>query len=304
MGMVDWNNHHLLKEEKMKIRRSITRMVFLSLTLLITTFATAEMPENAQAAVDRAKEKMEMVLVTYSVHYPDQPYWREVYEEAKHAITLAAGAPEPIGVLAEAYSRSNWHGPAFQTWQEFVAAGGAFSSEQLDLFTMSAEENAYAAYQRGELEAAADYYRAITQHDPYDAKAFRWIGRIALERGNPEEAVAAWDVVVELLPDDQGAKSFRDLARAQANWGSAAATYFFEGVRHYEANNLNQARLAFASATGENANYADAWAWLGRVNFEQRRFQDAARAYQRAANLEPNNSTYNYFLNESNKQIN
>ena len=285
----------------MKTQRYI-KVAFLSLALLISSSAIAQLSGSARQAVDRANEMMEFVLDNYTVHYPDQPYWQEVYAEAKHAINLAVGAPEPIGVLAEAYSRSHWHGPAFQTWLEFAAAGGEFTAEQLELFTLSAEQNAYAAYQRGELDSAADYYRAITRHNPRDENAFRWLGRIASEMGNPEEAVAAWEVVVELTPDDRGAQYFLDLARAEAKWGVSAAHYFFDGVRFYEAGDLAQARLSFASATSRNGSYAEAWAWLGRVNFETERFTDAARAYERASNLEPGNSTYKYFLQESNRK--
>lgn len=275
--------------------------VFISLALLGTTLANSPLPENAQAALNQARVKMETVLETHSVHYPDQPYWREIYEDAKQAINLAVGAPEPIGLLAEAYSRSNWHGPAFQTWLDFAAAGGQFTAEQLELFTESADQNAYAAYQRGELVVAADFYRAVTKHNPHDANAFRWLGRIASEMNNPEEAVAAWQVVVALTPEDSGAQYFLDLTRAQAKWGTAAANHFFDGVRFYEAQDLNQARLAFASATSQNAAYVEAWAWLGRVNFEQQNYSDAARAYQKAVDLDPGNDTYQYFLRESNR---
>lgn len=277
-------------------------MIFLSVTLLGISVANTSLPENAQNALDQAQKSMELVLDTYSVHYPDQPYWQEVYEEAKQAINLAVGAPEPIGVLAEAYSRSNWHGPAFQTWLDFAAAGGAFTPEQLNLFTNSAEQNAYAAYQRGELAVASDYYRSVVKFNPHDANAFRWLGRIASELNNPEEAIAAWEVVVDLTPEDGGARYFLDLARAQARWGTTAANYFFDGIRLYEENDLNQARLAFASATSQNSRYIDAWAWLGRVNFEQQKYSDASRAYQKALDLDPGNDNYAYFLRESNSR--
>lgn len=285
----------------MKIQFRIL-MVFFTITLFAASHANTPLPENAQVAVNQARASMELVLDTYTVHYPDQPYWREVYEEAKQAINLAVGAAEPIGVLAEAYSQSNWHGPAFQTWLDFVSAGGEFTAAQLALFTESAEQNAFAAYQRGELAVAADFYRAVAKQNPADANAFRWLGRIASEMNNPEEAVAAWEVVVDLTPGDDGARYFLDLSRAQAKWGTAAADYFFDGVRLYEANDLNQARLAFASATSQNSSYVDAWAWLGRVNFEQEKYADAARAYQKAADLDPNNSTYSYFLREANSR--
>jgi cytochrome c-type biogenesis protein CcmH/NrfG len=62
---------------------------------------------------------------------------------------------------------------------------------------------------------------------------------------------------------------------------------------------LREARGNVLPTATLNARYAVAWAWLGRVGFEQQRYLLARRAYANAAGLEPDNDTYRYFLNES-----
>src|SRR5690606_2613673 len=105
--------------------------------------------------------------------------------------------------------------------------------------------------------------------------------------------------VLELDPNAEGAEYFLELSQAQARWGAPAANAFYEGIAAYEAGDLSQARNRFALATARNAQYASAWAWLGRVHFEQEQYADANAAYSRALALEPDNSNYEWFTRES-----
>src|SRR5690606_12660974 len=100
-------------------------------------------------------------------------------------------------------------------------------------------------------------------------------------------------------PAAVGAEYFLELAQAQARWGVQPANDFYAGIAAYEAGNMQQARNSFAAASARNANYAAAWAWLGRVNFEQGLYEDAHAAYSRALALEPDNSNYQWFTAES-----
>lgn len=262
-------------------------------------FAQAPLPENAAQAIARGQALMDEALATYDAQFPDRPLWQQAFREGRSAVQLAPGHPEPLRFLAEAYSRSNWPGPAVNTWNQFVAAGGALEGEARDLYLRDANANAFAAYQQGNLEQAAERYLAVTQAVPDDVEAHRWLGRILLEMGMPEQATVAWQTVVELDPSDAGAQYFLDRSRAQTRWGIEAADAFFNGVAAYEEGNMIAARNAFALATARNANYAEAWAWLGRVAFEQGNYEDAFNAYSRAANLQPNNTTYSWFRQES-----
>lgn len=262
-------------------------------------FAQAVLPENAAQSISRGQALMQEALATYDAQYPDRPLWQQAFREGRTAVELAPGHPEPLRFLAEAYSRSNWPGPAVNTWNDYLAAGGTLDQEARELYLRDANANAYASYQQGNLEMAAERYLAVTQAVPNDVEAHRWLGRILLEMGLPEQATAAWQTVVELDPADEGAQYFLDLSRAQARWGVEAANAFFNGVAAYEEGNMSQARNAFAQASARNANYAEAWAWLGRVAFEQGNYEDAFNAYSRAASLQPGNSTYSWFRQES-----
>lgn len=273
--------------------------LFLSSPFLSPAFAQSTLPANAAEAIERGQALMDEALATYDAQYPDRPLWQEAFREGRSAVQLAPGHPEPLRFLAEAYSRSNWPGPAVRTWNEYIAAGGVLEGESRDLYLRDANANAFASYQQGDLETAAERYLAVTQAVPNNVEAHRWLGRILLEMGLPDQAIAAWQTVLELDPSDAGAQYFLDLARAQARWGTEAANAFFSGVNEYESGNMTAARNAFAQATARNANYAEAWAWLGRVAFEQGNYQDAYNAYARAASLQPSNATYSWFRQES-----
>jgi tetratricopeptide (TPR) repeat protein len=271
----------------------------LAFVLMAGAAVAQSLPDNAQEALDRGEALMAEALDTYDAQYPDRPLWRQAFNEGRTAIELAPGHPEPLRFLAVAYSRSNWPGPAVDAWQAFASTGGVMTQEDTELFTAAGNEYAYFAYQAGNRQLAAERYALVTRLAPNDVEAYRWIGRIMLELEMPEQAVAAWRTVLELDPGAEGADYFLELAQAQSRWGVQPANDFYAGIAAYEAGNMQQARNSFAAASARNDSYAAAWAWLGRVNFEQSLYEDAHAAYSRALALEPDNSNYQWFTAES-----
>jgi len=272
---------------------------FLALVLVSGAALAQSLPENAQAALDRGEALMAEALTTYDAQYPDRPLWRQAFIEGRTAIELAPGHPEPLRFVATAYSLSNWPGPAVDAWQAFASSGGVMTPEDTELFTTAGNEYAFLAYQAGNKQLAAERYELVTRLAPNSVEAYRWIGRILLELQLPEQAVAAWRTVLELDPTAEGADYFLELARSQARWGVQPANDFYAGIAAYEAGDMQRARNSFAAASARNANYAAAWAWLGRVNFEQGLYEDAYAAYSRALAIEPNNSNFQWFAGES-----
>lgn len=283
-------------------RRSpfLAALVTVALTLSAVAGAQA-LPQNSADAMARGERAMETALATYDAQYPDRPLWQDAIKEGRLAVSLAPGNPAPLRFLAEVYSRSNWPGPAVRTWNQFIAAGGTLDPEARELYLEDANGNAYEAYVQGELETAAELYRAVTRAVPDDVEAYRWLGRILLELKAPEQAVSAWVTVNELEPGDSGNEYWLQFSRDQATWGVDAATEFYDGVAAYERGDLTAARNAFSAATAFNASYTEAWAWLGRTAFETNNYADAYRAYSRAVSLEPGNSTYTWFQKESDR---
>lgn len=287
---------HVLRRAGRTVRE-LTLLVFAAMAFSLA--AAQELPQNAAEALQRGEALVEEALATYDAQYPDRPLWRQAFAEGRTAIELAPGHPEPLRFLARAYSLSNWHGPAVEAWRDYLDAGGELEGEDAELFATSANEYAFAAYQVGNRELAAERYAAIVEVQPDNVEAHRWLGRILLELRMPEQAVAAWRTVVELEPGSPGAEYFLELAQAQARWGIEAASSFYAGVAAYESGDLTRARNQFAAATARNADYAAAWAWLGRVYFEQGLYADANVAYERAVALEPNEPAYQWFARES-----
>ena len=162
--------------------------------------------------------------------------------------------------------------------------------EGLSLYYSSRPEEAWLAFSRA--AAANDTYR----------DAFVWAGRLSLELGQPNDGIAYWQRAVALDPSDEGAQYFLKVAENQARWGVNAFNAFQDGISAYNAGDLVTARQQFLMASQANAQYPEAWGWLGRVDFEQGNYQSAYNSYAKAQALEPNNEAYRYFYQESARQ--
>ncbi len=274
-------------------------ILILLVSIASFSFAQTNLSPASQEALALSEAYMQQALETYEKQYPDLALWKQATAQAKEAIRLEPNALEPLRQLAIIYSRSNWYGPAFETWQTFLAAGGQLDSDAVPLFASVSSELGYTAYQQKRPEDALDYYLTLIDIVPYDKEGFVWAGRILLELGKPAQAIAYWQTVTERDATDERAKYFLKIAKAQAEWGIRAATAFEEGITFYNQADLQAARERFARAVAENEDYAEAWAWLGRVEFEQNNYSLASQYYAQANSLEPNNETYAYFLQES-----
>jgi tetratricopeptide (TPR) repeat protein len=155
------------------------------------------------------------------------------------------------------------------------------------------------AYERGDLESAADSFVSALEANPSMLEAWVWAARTSQELGEPEEALYFWQGVLERRPDDERARYFTELARQQIEFGPRAGQAFAEAVRHYQLAEFDQAEAGFRQAVEANPQFALAWAWLGRLYFTRADYPAAAEAYRRAAELQPANEDYSFFANEA-----
>lgn len=230
--------------------------------------------------------------------FPDRPLWRDAIALGREAVRQAPGRSEPLRFLAKAYTLTRWYFPAWQTWLQHLQVG-SLDPEAQEWFALVGSELGFISYQRGEFEQALAYYLRVIDEVPGHLEAYIWAGRILIETGRPAQAIPYWQEVVTRDPGDRRAAYFLELARDQARWGIDAANAFRAGISAHEAGNLSLARELFARATAANPDYAAAWAWLGRVAFEQGNYRDAVTFYGNARRLEPTNETYQFFYRES-----
>jgi tetratricopeptide (TPR) repeat protein len=274
--------------------------MFIALLLAFgSAIAQTPLQSEARAALDEGEALMAEALATYPAQYPDRPLWQQAFAAGRRAASLAPDRLEPVRFLAEAYSRSNWTGPAWAAWEDFVRRGGVLDDEARTLVADVGRELGYGAYARGDLDTALDLYLRVTDLAPADVEARVWVARILMETDRPDQAVPFWRSVLERDATDTRAAYFLDLAQDQAEWGVGTIEVFRQGVEFYERGDYPAARERFARATVLNPTFAAGWAWLGRVAFEAGAYGEARRAYANASGLEPDNETYRYFLSRS-----
>lgn len=282
-----------------------------SLRVLLTAWALVLLPaalaqqDEALAGPDpitRAEIALEEARASGQDPYPDRPAWREAIERARAAVEAEPRNRRALSLLAEVYSRSNWLGPAWEAWQDLFAAGYGVPSHLTSLFVDVGNELAYIAYERGDRARAAEIHMGVLDQVPFSKESNVWMGRIRLEQERPADAVPYWRRVVDQDPTDQRAAYFLELAREQANFGTRAVNAFRQGVQRYEEGEVDRAAVSFERATEANPEYAQAWAWRGRLAFEQGEYGVAQRFYRNALELEPDNETYAYFAEEAERR--
>ncbi len=155
------------------------------------------------------------------------------------------------------------------------------------------------AYNAGELDAALNSFRRATAYNDTFAEAFAWTGRVTLELGRPAAAVSAWEQVVALTPDDDGARYFLEVARAQQTWGVLAARAFYDGLSLYNGGRIAEASAQFAEAAQHNPAYTEAFVWAARSYQELGEGDRAAAYWQRVLDLDPNDERARYFLDRT-----
>ena len=235
--------------------------------------------------------------------YPGESLWATAIDQARLAADLAPGDPEALRLLAELYTTTRWYGRAWPAWQDYRNAAGALDDQALQDGADTGTTFAFLRYQAGELEQALEIYRQVIRYHPSDPRGYVWAGRILLELGDPETAIPYWEQAVELDPADEGAAYFLTLARDQARFGVVAAADLYEGIRLYEAGELDGALPLFQDAAQENPEFREAFVWAGRTGLELGRPELARDYWQRALTLDPENEAAAYFLELAEDQI-
>ena len=93
-------------------------------------------------------------------------------------------------------------------------------------------------------------------------------------------------------------------ASGQLSSAQRANAQFNQALNLYQQARLDDAEAGFQAVVDLDASYTSAWAWLGRIHFDRGNYQRAATYYQEAATLEPSNSSYQFFAQESQRLAN
>ena len=154
-------------------------------------------------------------------------------------------------------------------------------------------------YTEGNVAASNDAFVEAAQASDAFTQAWVWAARTHQELGRPAEAIFYWQGVLQRDPEDERAEYFLVQAQNQLQYGVTAGEAFTRAVRAYQLADFDTAEAAFREAVEANEEFAAAWGWLGRIAFSERRYDEAAEAFERASDLRPENEDYAFFADES-----
>jgi tetratricopeptide (TPR) repeat protein len=157
-------------------------------------------------------------------------------------------------------------------------------------------------YYLGNLNDARDSFAEATRLDPTFQKAHVWAGRVSLELFQPELALPYWQQALALQPGNATLRYFLTLTENQLRWGVTPYLAFEQGMTFYNQGNISEARVSLEQAVSTNPRFSDAWAWLGRIAYENADYKTAYRAFDEARTL-AQNETYQYFYEASARQL-
>ncbi|WP_135228433.1 tetratricopeptide repeat protein [Deinococcus fonticola] len=160
----------------------------------------------------------------------------------------------------------------------------------------TAFSKAYDLLQKGDRNAALARFQEAAQAAPNFIEAWRESGRLALEAGNADAALTAYQGATKLPTASAADKYNLGLAQEGQQYGLNTVKTFRAAYARYAAGDKTAALGGFQQAAQQNPRYAKAWAWVGRVQYEARNYPAAAEAYAKAVELDPNDKSSAHFL--------
>ena len=247
---------------------------------------------------------LEQARASYQSYNIDQPLYQQILRELEALFQNYGRQVDLLDFAVQVYSDFNWHIRVWEYGQQYVGIVGIEqgNADTLELIARAGSELGFTAYQLGDTASALSYYEQSHALSPSTPSALLWLARLYFETEQPAKALPLW----QQASDERLAESasyYLERTQQQLVVGVAASNAFYEGIQHYEAEELETAREAFQRATDANDSFVDAWVWLARSNLESDRTSEAARAWQQVVTLNPEDQRALYFLNVANQQL-
>jgi predicted Zn-dependent protease len=277
----------------------------LLLVLAPAPSARAQSDATAVAAIEEARAALQVARATPGFATPDVPVWDAALDAARRAVDAAGDGPHAVDALrvqAAAYQGTSWWSRAFATWAEVERLAGELSEDERDAWRDAGMQLAFARYEAGDLDGAATRFEELAAARPDDPELLRWIGRLALERDRPGEAAEAWARLLELRPDDAGARFHLALAEERSAHGREASDAFRRGLEAHDSGDLAAAAEAFGRAVDLAPDWDEPLRWRARSLLEADRGAEAATAWARLAERRPDDEEVAYFLQRARSQ--
>ncbi len=162
------------------------------------------------------------------------------------------------------------------------------------------------------LDQAAEHLTAAMQYRPYQARAYRLAGQIALAQGQPEQALAvleqgrtlapdndllAWDTSLVYAQIDQAMPDYETaMLKTWRNTGFMSEALISQAEYARLEQRYDAARVWCQRAVLLDPYNGHAWSKMGQVETHRQNYEQSLAAYERAAALLPHDRDVWYYL--------
>ena len=261
-------------------------MVF-SLLLGSVVYAQGGLNEAAATALKSGQTAAAEAIATYERHFPDQPLWQEAITQGEMAKELAPGRTEPLRFLAQVYGATGWTARTWQTWQEYLDAGGTLDARSRADAARAALVLGYQAFSAGALDRAAELLRASYDLVPDDITTITYLGQTELELGNPGAALPLLELAVGTYPQLQPRLT---RARLASEHGLAAADAFMAAEQRFADGNAAGALSLYTAANQNSPGFIDALKGMASSYGALGRSAESRATWERVADLAPDDA--------------
>lgn len=248
----------------------------------------------AQTGLPELEQAVALARDSGQPPHPDQNAWRDAIRTGELARSAEPESAQIAGLLAQVYSDVAWYSRAFDTWLVYSDLSGQPPAAQP--FADAAHQLGFARYSFADLDGALHYYDLLLEHQPANAEALFWSGRIRLELGDGAGAEAAFGQLLNLDSAAGVPASQAQLASNVSAFGPEAALAFSQGISLYEAGQLETALERFQAAFDADRSFAEAAVWSGRTALELSDPGLAVGYWRWAVELNPEDARSQYFL--------
>lgn len=271
---------------------NLLKATFLAMLLVGTAFA--------QAGLTQLEESVAAARESGQQPHPDQPAWRAAIRAGEQALSNEPESEAVAHLAASLYSEVFWYSRAFDAWLHWNQLSG--EAPEPAAFAEAATQLGFSRYSAGDLSGALHYYGTLLEHQPDNAEALFWSGRISLELGDGAGAELSFSRLLELDDQDGVPVSQSQLASNVDRFGPDAALAFSQGISFYELGQTEEALTRFQAAFEANRNFTDAAVWSGRTALEMGQPSLAAGYWRWATELDPEDSRSHWFLSLAERQ--
>ena len=232
--------------------------------------------------------------------------YRKAYEAYKAAYDKDEGNTLLMVKIARACDADKWFGQAVSYWEKYLEAEpeGEFADEARGRAARGRRWIGVHFYDVGDpLELVTAQLNKAIELEPGLFEAHYWLGRILMEQGQFDKAVASLEKAVAANPDDKNAAWLLKETKGKLEHGDEAYVAYEKAYIAYDAGEFHDALNLYQQAVDANPEFTNAHFWIARILMEQEQYEAALKAWDRVLELDPGNKRAQFFRKMTLKEM-